>query len=150
MLSNIYWVVILAIIFTVFYLVAVRFSMPKIAFVTAAALGFASHSFYYFYLEQILVKHYGGSMIIQIPDGQHHLGVTWKDDHLWIENYDPIKNECIFREYSRGSVLEGQVKLRNCNPLLRQDQSANLESLPRAIETNSEKSEKNTEQPTND
>ncbi|NLW05875.1 MAG: hypothetical protein GX029_11745 [Pseudomonadaceae bacterium] len=134
MLTNIYWVTALTIIFAVFYLIAVRFSMPKLAFIVVALLGITSHSFYYFYLEQLLVKHYGGSMVIQIPDGQHHLGVTWKDEHLWIENYDPIKNECIFREYSRGSVLEGQVKLRNCNPLLLQDRFINTPPLPSSSE----------------
>jgi len=116
MLTTFYWIFNLIIIFTIFYLFAVHFSKPKPALVITLVLGIASYSFYYFYLEQLLVKRYGGSMVIQIPEGQHHLGVTWKEDHLWIENYDPIKNECIFREYSRGSVLEGQVKLRNCNP----------------------------------
>lgn len=120
MLTNTYWLITLFIVLTVFYLLAVRLAKPKQAFFVAISLGVLSYSFYYYYLEQLLVKRYGGSMVIQIPDGQHHLGVTWKDDHLWIENYDPIKNECIFREYSRGSMLEGQVKLRNCNPLLRQ------------------------------
>lgn len=116
MLTTFYWIISLVIIFAIFYLFAVRFSKPKPALAITLALALTSYSFYYFYLEQLLVKRYGGSMVIQIPEGQHHLGVTWKDDHLWIENYDPIKNECIFREYSRGSVLEGQVKLRNCNP----------------------------------
>lgn len=134
MLTNAYWISTLIIIFTVFYLLAVRFSMQKPAFLVALLLGALSYSFYYYYLEQLLVKHYGGSMVIQIPDGQHHLGVTWKDDHLWIENYDPIKNECIFREYSRGSVLEGQVKLRNCNPLLLQPSSIGTNAPPQTTD----------------
>lgn len=133
MLTTIYWIINLVIIFTVFYLIAVRFSMPKSAFVVAALLGTLSYSFYYFYLEQLLVKRYGGSMIVQIPDGQHHLGVTWKDEHLWIESYNPIKNECIFREYSRGSVLEGQVILRNCNPLLLQANPIDINNSPTPI-----------------
>lgn len=121
MLTNLYWIITLTVIFAIFYLIAVRFSKPKPAFLITLVLALISYSFYYYYLEQLLVKHYGGTMVIQIPEGQQHLGVTWKDDHLWIENYDPIKNECIFREYSRGSVLEGQVRLRNCNPLLPQE-----------------------------
>lgn len=118
MLTTFYWIATLIAIFAIFYLIAVRFSKLKPALVVTLLLAVVSYSFYYFYLEQLLVKSYGGSMVINIPEGQYHLGVTWKDDHLWIENYDPIKNECIFREYSRGSMLEGQVKLRNCNPLL--------------------------------
>lgn len=117
MLTTLYWLVSLTGIFALFYLLAVRFSKLKIALIISLALALTSYSFYYFYLEQLLVKSYGGSMVITIPEGQHHLGVTWKEDHLWIENYDPIKNECIFREYSRGSMLEGKVILRNCSPL---------------------------------
>lgn len=116
MLTTLYWLIIFALILASFYLIAIRFSKLKPALVVTLVLAVISYSFYYFYLEQLLVKRYGGSMVITVPEGMHHLGVTWKDDHLWIENYDPIKNECVFREYSRGSMLEGQVKLRNCNP----------------------------------
>ncbi len=118
MLTSIYWLIVFTIILALFYLFAVRLSKLKPALVITFALAVLSYSFYYFYFEQLLVKRYGGSMVITNPEGQHHLGVTWKDDHLWIESYDPIKNECIFREYSRGSMLEGEVRLRNCNPLL--------------------------------
>jgi hypothetical protein len=43
---------------------------------------------------------------------------TWKDDNLWIENYDPKTNTCHFREYSKGAMLEGKVLIKNCNPLM--------------------------------
>ena len=70
-----------------------------------------------FRLEPVLVKRWGGVMSISVPEGQHHLGVTWKDDNLWIENFDPGSNTCEFREYSRGDVLQGRVIIKNCNPL---------------------------------
>ena len=47
-----------------------------------------------------------------------HIAATWKDDNLWIENYDPATNRCIFTEYSKGNLLEGKVTIKNCNPLL--------------------------------
>ena len=72
---------------------------------------------YYFWLEQIFVKRLGGTMNLTVPEGQQHIAATWKGDNLWIENYDPETNRCIFREYSRGNVLEGQVVLKDCNPL---------------------------------
>jgi hypothetical protein len=75
-------------------------------------------STYYFRLQQIFVKRYGGVMTIQVPDGHYHLGSTWKDDNLWIESYDPKTNNCIFSEYSKGNLLQGKVTLKNCNPLL--------------------------------
>jgi hypothetical protein len=56
-------------------------------------------------------------MSIAVPEGHQHMGVTWKDDHLWVENYDPVNNVCEFREYSRGDLLQGRVILKNCNPL---------------------------------
>lgn len=117
MLANLYWLLVVAVLLGVFYLISVRLGKLKIALIVALVMGVLSHSFYYFYLEQILVKRYGGSMSLNVPDGQHHIGVTWKGDNLWIQNYNPATNECIFREYSRGSVLEGEVRIRNCNPL---------------------------------
>jgi hypothetical protein len=133
MLSNLYWVIVAAVIFAVFYLLAVRLNKMKPALIVALVMAVISHFFYYYYLEQMLVKRWGGSMSVQVPEGQHHIGVTWKDDHLWIQNYDPASNECIFREYSRGSVLEGEVRLRNCNPL----QLLGVEQLEKLINSSS-------------
>jgi len=63
------------------------------------------------------VKRWGGVMAISVPDGQHHIAATWKDDNLWVENYDPKSNTCIFSEYSRGNLLQGRVLIKDCNPL---------------------------------
>lgn len=133
MLTTIYWLLAFSLTLASFYLLAVKFSMLKPALIVTFLLAITSYSFYYFYLEQLLVKRYGGSMVIQTPEGHHHLGATWKGDNLWIESYDPIRNECIFREYSRGSMLEGQVKLRNCNPLLANPPAALPSDTPSAI-----------------
>jgi hypothetical protein len=84
--------------------------------VTILVIGF---SYYYFYLQQVMVKHWGGVMSISVPEGQEHLSATWKDDNLWVENYDPTTNTCYFTEYSRGNLLEGKVVIKNCNPLVR-------------------------------
>lgn len=73
---------------------------------------------YFFHFEQIFVKRFGGVMSLEVKEGQIHLGATWKDDNLWIENYDPATNTCYFYEYSRGNVLQGKVSIKNCNPLL--------------------------------
>lgn len=72
---------------------------------------------YYFHFEQVFVKRYGGVMTIKVPEGQQHIATTWKDDHLWVENYDPATNTCHFSEYSKGNVLQGRVTLKNCNPI---------------------------------
>ena len=61
----------------------------------------------------------GGVMTISVPDGQRNISATWKDDNLWVENYDPASNTCIFAEYSKGNLLEGRVRIKNCNPLTR-------------------------------
>jgi hypothetical protein len=73
---------------------------------------------YYFHFQQIFVKHWGGVMSIKVPAGQHHMGATWKDDNLWIENYDPASNTCIFTEYSKGNLLQGKVMIKDCDPLM--------------------------------
>jgi len=55
---------------------------------------------------------------VTVPDGQRHISATWKDENLWIENYDPETNTCHFSEYSKGNLLQGNVQIKNCNPLL--------------------------------
>jgi hypothetical protein len=73
---------------------------------------------FYFKYEQTFVKHYGGVMTIAVPEGQMHISATWKEDNLWIENYDPKTNACYFSEYSKGNVLQGRVTIENCNPIM--------------------------------
>ncbi|MFM1892162.1 MAG: hypothetical protein RLZ44_1239, partial [Pseudomonadota bacterium] len=85
---------------------------------------------YYFHFQQIFVKRFGGVMSISVPQGQLHIAATWKDDNLWVENYDPATNTCIFSEYSRGNVLQGQVKIKDCNPLMPERAAQNLEQSP--------------------
>lgn len=72
---------------------------------------------YYFSLQQVFVKRYGGVMSIQVPEGSYHIGATWKDDNLWIENFNPKTNTCTFSEYSKGNMLQGKVTIKNCKPL---------------------------------
>jgi hypothetical protein len=57
-------------------------------------------------------------MSIENREGELHIQATWKDDNLWVESYNPEKNICYFREYSKGNLLEGKVTIKNCNPLL--------------------------------
>jgi len=83
---------------------------------TAVVIGLGA---YYFHFQQIFVKRWGGVMTINVPEGQVHLAATWKDDNLWVENYDPATNTCHFREYSKGNLLQGRVTIKNCNPMLR-------------------------------
>ncbi len=76
---------------------------------------------YYFHFEQIFVKNFGGVMTIDMKEGEYHLGLTWKEDNLWIESYDPETQSCHFREFSKGNLLQGRVNVRNCRPLLLQN-----------------------------
>lgn len=71
---------------------------------------------YYFHFQQVFVKRYGGVMSVTVPEGQRHITATWKDDNLWIENYDPETNTCHFNEYSKGNLLQGKVVIKNCSP----------------------------------
>lgn len=117
MITYFYWICVFAVSAAVFFGVGMKAKKWKsglaISFLVLA-IGWGAYTFHY---QQIFVKHYGGIMSIQVPDGQMHISATWKDDHLWIENYDPKTNTCIFTEYSKGNVLEGKVIIKNCNPL---------------------------------
>ena len=68
-------------------------------------------------------------MTISVPKGQFHIAATWKDDNLWIENYDPATNTCHFSEYSRGNLLQGKVTIKDCNPLNYQKNNATNQTI---------------------
>lgn len=130
MITYLYWVFVFAAAFGLIFLFGARLDSWKAAAVGAALVLFIGWAAYFFYFQQLFVKRYGGVMAIRVPDGQRHIAATWKDDNLWIENYDPRTNECIFAEYSKGNVLEGKVTIKNCNPLVQPDQPT---SSPPAI-----------------
>jgi hypothetical protein len=89
----------------------------KPALIGCVAILFIGTLAYYFHFQQVFVKHYGGVMSLTIPKGQQHIAATWKDDNLWVENYDPATNTCYFNEYSKGNLLQGKVIIKNCFPL---------------------------------
>ena len=115
MISYLYWITLIAVSLLVGGALS-RFLSPKIGVIIGFVTLLVGWAAYYFYYEQLFVKNLGGVMTIDVPTGQIHLSSTWKDDHLWIENYDPEKNICYFSEVSRGHLLEGQVIIKNCNP----------------------------------
>jgi hypothetical protein len=117
MITYLYWALVIGLAIAVIAAIGVKMDNLKTALVGAAAVLFIGWATYYFYLQQVFVKRWGGIMTISVPDGQYHVTTTWKDDNLWIENYDPKTNNCLFSEYSRGNLLQGRVTIKNCNPL---------------------------------
>ena len=117
MVTYFYWIVLIFLCGLVFFLLF-RSNQNKIAMMASLLFLMVGSGAYFFHFQQIFVKHYGGVMTLSVPKGQHHLGATWKDDNLWIQNYDPVKNICYFNEYSRGNLLQGKVVIENCNPLM--------------------------------
>jgi hypothetical protein len=120
MITYLYWIIIFSIASGLLFFLGYKvdeWKIAAIAFFSILLIGFVA---YHFHFQQVFVKRYGGVMTITVPEGELHLAATWKDDNLWIENYNPETNTCYFREYSRGNLLQGLVKIKNCNPLLRQ------------------------------
>ncbi|MBQ0754143.1 MAG: DUF4149 domain-containing protein [Gammaproteobacteria bacterium] len=117
MITYFYWLVLAGLVIASLFGIGVRLGKWKPAMIVSLILLVVGTLLYYFWLQQIFVKRFGGHMTLSIPAGQQHLTATWKDDNLWIENYDPKTNTCIFSEYSRGNVLQGEVRLKNCNPI---------------------------------
>ncbi len=126
MITYLYWITILAIAFGLLYFIGYKIEEWKIASIACFSVLLVGFIAYHFHFQQVFVKRYGGVMTIKVPEGERHLVATWKDDNLWIENYDPKTNTCHFREYSRGNLLQGQVSIKNCNPMLRQPALSNL------------------------
>jgi len=119
MITYLYWISIIAFVSGLLFVIGFKMEEWKIAVIAASSviiIGFVS---YHFHFQQVFVKRYGGVMTITVPEGEVHLAATWKDDNLWIENYNPKTNVCHFREYSRGNLLQGEVSIKKCNPLLR-------------------------------
>ncbi len=119
MITYLYW----ALVFASAILLLVLFGkkdMWKPALISCASVLIVGTIAYYFHFQQVFVKHYGGVMSLSVPDGQQHITATWKDDNLWVENYDPETNTCHFNEYSKGNVLQGKVTIKNCSPVAAQ------------------------------
>lgn len=119
MITYLYWITIISLASGVLYFIGYKVEQWKIALIAGVSVMLIGLIAYHFHFQQVFVKRYGGVMTIKVADGEVHLAATWKDDNLWIENYDPKTNTCHFREYSRGNLLQGQVSIKNCNPLLR-------------------------------
>lgn len=119
MVTYLYWITIIAVAFGLLYFLGYKAEEWKIAAIACISVLIIGFFAYHFHFQQVFVKRYGGVMSIKVPEGELHLAATWKDDNLWIENFDPVSNTCHFREYSRGNLLQGQVSIKNCNPLLR-------------------------------
>ena len=117
MITYLYWGLVFALVIGVIVGIGLKMESLKSALVVGAVILFTAWAAYYFYLQQIFVKRWGGVMSISVPSGQYHIATTWKDDNLWVENYDPESNRCVFSEYSKGNLLQGRVTIKNCNPI---------------------------------
>ena len=120
MITYIYWIAVFAVVAAIFFGIGIKAKNWKVGSIISILVLLISWGVYYFRLQQTFVKKYGGVMSINVPEGQHHLGATWKDENLWVENYDPATNTCTFSEYSKGNLLQGKVIIKNCNPYMPQ------------------------------
>jgi len=118
MITYLYWGLVIGLVIATLALVGVKFNNLKAALISVIIILFVGWVAYYFHFQQVFVKRYGGVMSVSVPEGQNHIAATWKDDNLWIENYDPVTNTCYFNEYSRGNLLQGKVTIKNCNPIM--------------------------------
>ncbi len=118
MITYLYWGAVIALVIVAMSIFAGRLNNLRAALISSGLVLLIGWVAYYFYFEQVFVKRFGGVMAIAVPEGQHHIAATWKEDNLWVENYDPVANTCIFSEYSRGNLLQGKVTIKNCNPLM--------------------------------
>lgn len=135
MVTYLYWLFVIALIAAAIYGFGVKLQQWKPALISAVVVLVIGVLAYYFHFQQIFVKRYGGVMTVSVPQGQLHIAATWKDDNLWIENYDPKTNTCHFSEYSRGNLLQGKVTIKNCNPLRVNYEQALTPSKPKQADT---------------
>ncbi len=117
MITYLYWIVVILLMVASLVVLGGKYRQWKPALIGSAAILVIGLGAYFFHFQQLFVKRYGGVMSIKVPDGQMHIAATWKDENLWIENYDPKTNTCHFNEYSKGNLLQGKVTIKNCNPI---------------------------------
>lgn len=117
MITYLYWAIVIGLILSALFILGGKYQQWRPAMISASVILIIAVLAYYFHFQQIFVKRYGGVMSISVPKGQLHVAATWKDDNLWIENYDPKTNTCHFSEYSRGNLLQGKVTIKDCNPI---------------------------------
>jgi len=120
MITYLYWALIIGLVIVAVLIIGIKLNNKMAALISAAVILTSGWAAYYFHFQQVFVKRWGGVMTISVPAGQRHMGATWKDENLWIENYDPESNSCHFSEYSKGNLLQGRVTIKNCNPLMPQ------------------------------
>lgn len=130
MITYAYWGCIIALVILLLFVIGGKLDNWKAALFAAVLVLIAGWAAYYFHFQQIFVKRYGGVMTVSVPSGQQHITATWKDENLWIENYDPVKNTCHFEEYSKGNVLQGKVTIKNCNPIALQGKASAAMQAP--------------------
>ncbi|GAB3113081.1 hypothetical protein G8770_19110 [Aestuariicella hydrocarbonica] len=116
MITYAYWFLVIIVGIALLVLFGTR-NKWKLAIISCGLVFIAGMLAYYFHFEQVFVKRYGGVMSVSVPKGHRHITATWKDEHLWIENYDPESNTCYFNEYSKGNLLQGKVVIKNCSPV---------------------------------
>lgn len=119
MTTYIFWFLLVSISLAIVMGLGVKYRQWKFGMAVGAVVLLAGSLWYFLWLEQVLVKRFGGVMHVTAAEGTRHLGSTWKDDNLWIESFNPADNTCELREYSRSGLLEGRVVIRDCNPLVR-------------------------------
>ena len=119
MITYFYWTTVVLLAVLMIAGVGWKLEQWKAAAALGATVLLVGSAAYFFHFQQIFVMRWGGVMTIEVPKGQLHLAATWKDDNLWVENYDPATNTCHFNEYSKGHLLQGKVTIKNCNPALR-------------------------------
>ncbi len=119
MITYFYWSIVIIIALAILIGLG-RMNYWKPALLGCFAVFLVGSLAYYFHFQQVFVKRYGGVMAIKVPKGQQHIAATWKDDNLWVENYDPATNTCHFNEYSKGNVLQGKVTIKDCFPIAAQ------------------------------
>lgn len=130
MVTYLYWILVFSLITAALYGFGYKLEQWKPAFISALVVLVIGVFAYYFHFQQVFVKRYGGVMTISVPKDQLHVAATWKDDNLWIENYDAKTNTCHFREYSRGNLLQGKVTIQNCNPIRFQQELTTVKTPP--------------------
>jgi hypothetical protein len=84
--------------------------MKKLAIITFASIMLASCT------ENEMAKNFGGSMTVNLPQGQKLVNITWKENELWYLSKPMSSTDSAetytFQEKSSYGIQEGTITLK--------------------------------------
>jgi hypothetical protein len=62
--------------------------------------------------ENTRVKHFGGTMTLELKPNEKLINITWKESQMWVLTEDTVTHYKYFREKSSWGIWQGEVIIK--------------------------------------